>query len=136
MFQTFHCRGKIGESTWYRRMFDHRDAIVKVAWHCLPDDNDVYKIVERLWKEQCGYFHFIALGVPPTDNLCEQSIRHVVIDRKITQGTRSDWGDRWQERMWSVLSTCAQTGRDVLLFLRESVSSLFDKRKTLSLLTK
>ena len=49
----------------------------------------------------------------------------MVIDRKITRGTRSDWGDRWQERIWSVLSTCVQTGRDVLLFLRESVAALF-----------
>ena len=136
MFKTIHCRGKIGEGTWYHRMFDHREAIWKVAWHRLPDDKEAMNLAERLWNERCGYFHFIASGVPPTNNLCEQSIRRVVIDRKITQGTRSDWGDRWQERIWSVLSTCAQTGRDVFLFLRESVSSLFDKRKTLSLLTK
>ena len=52
MFKTIHCRGKIGEGTWYRRMFDHREAIWKVAWHRLPDDNDVYKIAERLWNER------------------------------------------------------------------------------------
>ena len=29
-------------------------------------------------------------GVEPTNNLAEQSIRFVVIDRRITQGTRSE----------------------------------------------
>ena len=98
--------------------------------------NDVHKIAERLRNERAGYFHFIASGVPPTNNLSEQSIRRVVIDRKITQGTRSDWGDRWQERIWSVLSTCAQSGRNVLSFLRESVAALFAKRTFPSLLEK
>jgi len=56
--------------------------------------------------------------------VAEQSIRRVVIDRKITQGTRSDWGNRWQERLWSVLSTCAQTGMNVITFLRDAVDAL------------
>ena len=73
--------------------------ILKVSWQRLPDNKDAINIAERLWNERDGYFHFIVSGVPPTNNLCEQSIRRVVIDRKITQGTRSDWGDRWQERV-------------------------------------
>ena len=136
MFKTLHCRGKIRDVTWFRRMYAHRDRILKVAWQRIPDNKDAINIAERLWNESSGYFHFIVSGVPSTNNLCEQSIRRVVIDRKITQGTRSDWGNRWQERIWSVLSTCAQTGRDVFLFLCESVSSFFDNRKFLSLLTK
>jgi len=134
MFKTLHCRGKIRDVTWFRRMYAHRDMILKVAWQRLPNNKDAINIAERLWNACSGYFHFIVSGVPPTNNLCEQSIRRVVIDRKITQGTRSDWGDRWQERIWSVLSTCAQTGRDVLSFLRESVSSLFAERTFPSLL--
>ena len=26
-------------------------------------------------------------------------------------GTRSDWGNRWWERIWSVLATCEQQGK-------------------------
>ena len=41
-----------------------------------------------------SYFRFITTaGVDPTNNLAEQAIRFVVIDRLITQGTRSERGD-------------------------------------------
>jgi len=136
MFKTIHLRGKILESTWYRRMLDHRDEILRLAWHRLSDNNDAYNIAIRLWNWQCSYFRFIDSDVPPTNNLAEQAIRQVVIDRKITQGTRSDWGNRWQERIWTVLSTCAQTGRNVLSFLRESVSAMLQRTPAPSLLEK
>ena len=90
----------------------------------MPVDNDVANMAERLWNYQDDYFRFIDTGIPPTNNLAEQSIRRVVIDRKITQGTRSDWGNRWQERIWSVLSTCAQNGTNVITFLRDALDAL------------
>ena len=37
--------------------------------------------------------------VDPTNNSAEQAIRFVVIDRHITQGTRSETGRRWSERV-------------------------------------
>jgi len=124
MFSTIHRRGKILDRTWFRRMYCHRDEILKLAWRRRPVDNDVANIAERLWNYQDDYFRFIDSGIPPTNNLAEQSIRRVVIDRKITQGTRSDWGNRWQERIWSVLSTCAQTGTNVITFLRDTLDAL------------
>ena len=136
MFKTIHLRGKISDSTWYRRMLDHRDEILRLAWHRLSDNNDAYNIAVRLWNWQSSYFRFIDSDVPPTNNLAEQAIRQVVIDRKITQGTRSCCGNRWQERIWTVLSTCAQTGRNVLSFLRESVSAMLNKTTAPSLLEK
>ena len=42
--------------------------------------------------------------------------RFVVIDRKITQGTRGQAGRSWCERIWTVLATCAQRGRSAYLF--------------------
>jgi len=42
-----------------------------------------------------AYFRFITTpGIDPTNNLAEQAIRFVVIDRHITQGTRSEKGRR------------------------------------------
>jgi hypothetical protein len=130
MFSTIHRRKEILSWTWIRLMCCHRDEILKVAWRRMPDDNDVANIAERLWNEQASYFRFIDWDIPPTNNLAEQSIRRVVIDRKITQGTRSDWGNRWQERIWSVLSTCAQTGTNVLTFLRNAVGAMLCRTNT------
>ena len=73
-----------------------------------------------------SYFRFITTpGVEPTNNLAEQAIRFVVIDRLITQGTRSERGDRWCERIWTVMATCSQQGRSVFAYLEAAVAAWF-----------
>jgi Transposase and inactivated derivatives len=123
MFSTIHHKDELLERNWLRRMRSHQNAILKVAWGTIPDDNNAINIAERLWNWQEEYFRFIDKNIPPTNNLGEQTIRKVVIDRKVTQGTRSDWGNRWQERFWSVLSTCEQQGTNVMSFLKSCVES-------------
>jgi hypothetical protein len=50
-----------------------------------------------------------------------EKIRFVVIDRKITQGTRGQTGQRWCERIWTLLATCAQQRRSAFEFLYRSI---------------
>ena len=67
---------------------------------------------QRFREHGADYFRFITTpGVEPTNNLAEQAIRFVVIDRLITQGTRSERGHRWNERIWTAIATCTQQGR-------------------------
>ena len=73
-------------------------------------------------------------GVEPTNNLAEQAIRFVVIDRLITQGTRSERGDRWCERIWTVMATCSQQGRSVFAYLEAAVAAWFQGDEAPSLL--
>jgi len=49
----------------------------------------------------------------------------VVIDRRITQETRSEVGRQWCERIWTVMATCAQQSRSVFQFLERVVKSYF-----------
>lgn len=76
----------------------------------------------------------ILLGLEPTNNAAEQAIRHIVIDRRITQGTRSVRGREWCQRIWTTIATCPQHGRDLLTFLGESFRALlitvFESPKT------
>jgi len=58
----------------------------------------------------------------------------VVIDRHITQGTRSDSGHRWSERIWTVVATCATQGKSVYEFLSSSVRAYWAKTEQPSLL--
>jgi hypothetical protein len=44
-------------------------------------------------------------GMDPTNNVAEQAIRFIVIDRLVTQGTRSTKGQRANERLWTVIAT-------------------------------
>ena len=57
-----------------------------------------------------------------------------MIDRLITQGTRSEGGDRWCERIWTAIASCAQQGRGVFDYLREAVEAYFHDEKAPSLL--
>ena len=82
-----------------------------------------------------SYFRFITEpGVEPTNNLAEQAIRFVVIDRQITQGTRSERGDRWCERIWTVMATCSQQGRSVFAYLEAAVAAWFGGEEAPTLL--
>ena len=112
MFSTIHRRDALSERTWRRQMRSHRESVLKMAWGTIPDDKDAINITERLWNGKAEYFRFIDEKIPPTNNLGGQTIREVVIDRKVTQGTRSDWVNRWPKRFWSVLSACEQQGNE------------------------
>ena len=60
-------------------------------------------------------------GVEPTNNAPERAIRQPVLDRRITQGTRSVRGLRWCERAWTVAATCSQQGRSTFRFFRDAL---------------
>jgi transposase len=123
MFSTIRRRDELSMRTWKRRMNKHRKKILKTSQRGVPDNKDAKNISERLLNWQDDYFRFIEHGIPPTNNPGEQTIRKVVIDRKVTQGTRSDAGNRWQERFWSILTTCEQQGRNVMAFLMSCVDT-------------
>jgi len=89
-----------------------------------PDRREARTLADRFRKHGSSYFTFLTSpGVEPTNNLTEQSIRHVVIDRRITQGTRGPVGRRWCERIWTLLATCAQQSRSAFAFLADSVAA-------------
>jgi len=136
MFSTIHLQDIMKEEEWHSQMLSHQESILKAARCRVPVNQDAQNISIRMREYGNDYFRFIDNDIPPTNNLCEQSIRQVVIDRKITQGTRSDWGNRWCERIWSILSTCEQRGKNVMLFLRSSVGSFLQGYSPPSLLNK
>jgi transposase len=49
-----------------------------------------------------------------TNNLAERSIRPFVIRRKISFGTESERGDRFLERMMSIIPMIIKSGKKVL----------------------
>ena len=73
-------------------------------------------------------------GVEPTNNHNEQQLRHSVIDRRITQGTRGEVGQRYHERMWTAIATCKKQNRNFFTFLQESVLAQLQNQPGPSLL--
>jgi transposase len=58
-----------------------------------------------------------AEGVEPTNNVAERALRQAVLWRKGSYGTQSDAGDRFVERLLTVVATCRQQGRSALDYL-------------------
>ncbi len=72
---------------------------------------ELLKLEERL------YLFVKEPGVEPTNNLAEQALRCGVIWRKKCFGSQSDWGERFVERVLSVLSTAQKQGLNFLNYL-------------------
>jgi transposase len=69
--------------------------------------------------EQKNLFTFLRHpGVPPTNNQAEQSLRHMVIFRKICFGTRSQSGIKNHSIIPSLIQTAKRQGVDPRLFLQ------------------
>ncbi len=86
-------------------------------------------------KKAENYFRFLTTpGIEPTNNLTEQAIRHIVIDRHITQGTRGTRGQRWSERVWTMIATCRQQNRSVFHFFCSATDTHFRQLTAPSLL--
>jgi len=62
-------------------------------------------------------------GVPTTNNHAERELRGFVLWRKQTAGTRSERGDRYAERVMTVVHTLRKQGRHVLSFLEDACTN-------------
>jgi len=124
MFRVIHRREEVLPQTFERRLSAARDHVFAAATEDVPASNEAQNMANRFLKHGDSYFRFITTpGIEPTNNLAEQAIRFVVIDRRITQGTRSKSGRDWCERIWTTIATCTQRGLDVFEFLRRSLLS-------------
>jgi transposase len=134
LFDVFHQREQLGEGVWRMRLQAARDEVLRVGL-AGPPTRHGQNMEKRFREHGAAYFTFVTTpGVEPTNNLAEQAIRFVVIDRHITQGTRSDAGRRFCERIWTVIATCVQQGESVYAFLRLAVGNWFEGKPWPSLL--
>ena len=124
LFAVIHRRAQMTAADFQKALETAREQVMTAATTGVPETKLARNLAKRFRENGEAYFRFITTpGVDPTNNLAEQAIRFVVIDRRITQGTRSEKGRRWCERIWTVIATCAQQGRDVFQFLFDSVQA-------------
>jgi transposase len=125
LFGVIHRREELSQAQFDEQMAQARDEVLRHGrfWTVGPEGQ---VLRDRLAAYGEGYFRFITTpGLEPTNNLAEQAIRFVVLDRVVTQGTRSETGNRWCERIWTVMATCAQQGRSVFEYLHKAVVAHF-----------
>ena len=62
-------------------------------------------------------------NVTPTNNSSERSLRHRVIWRELSFGTRSERGNRFVEILLTVIETCPQRKHFVAKFVRNAIET-------------
>lgn len=75
-------------------------------------------------------------GVEPTNNHAELELRDFVLWRKRSFGTRSERGERFAERIMTVVRTARKQSRDVLEFLVRSIKASLDATAAPALLVR
>src|SRR3954453_23395011 len=126
LFELIHRREHFSAKQFQSQLEIARFRVGICATTEVPATKHSRNMAARFEKHGASYFRFMTTpGVEPTNNLAEQAIRFVEIDRLITQGTRSERGDRWCERIWTVIATCTQQGRSVFEYLEAAVGAWF-----------
>ena len=131
LFQLWHARPlgtaaeAAGDRPFRAALIAQGEQVKRVAIERAPDTPAARKLARRFRKHADHYLRFTHVGeLEPTNNAAEQAIRYVVIDRRVTQGTRSQRGREWCQRIWTTIATCRQHGRDLLTFLEQSYRAL------------
>ena len=87
---------------------------------------EAQNLANRFRRHGEAYFEFITTpGVEPTNNIAEQAIRFIVIDRHVTQGTRGVKGRQASERLWTVIATCSLQGRSAFEFIQTALHAFW-----------
>jgi transposase len=126
LFGLIHRRGSMSEAQFLGALEDQGYEVWTQATYRVPPTAEAQNLARRFHQHGREYLRFITTpGVEPTNNLAEQAIRFVVIDRRVTQGSRSLPGRKWLERIWTAIATCTQHGHSVFDFLNQAVQASF-----------
>lgn len=144
MFKVIHNRDSMTPQTFTAALEHAKQEIIATALNNVPsrvnkkgkeEKREAQNMVNRFRLYGKAYFEFITTpGIDPTNNVAEQAIRFVVIDRHVTQGTRSVKGRQSNERLWTVIAICSLQGRSAFNFILESVRAYFHDQPAPSLL--
>jgi transposase len=104
---------------WYARLCD---LITRYHEH----KNEAGQLVRHLLREMDALWVFLLEhGVETTNNRSERALRFAVMWRKRSQGTNSDKGSRWVERILSLKETCRLQARSTYAVLVDAVRCYF-----------
>lgn len=134
LFDTLHRRDELTEKGFHHSMERIKAKFLKQIRR--PPDHKLAQTLAKRFKGQAAenYFRFLTEPIEPTNNGTERQIRPVVIDRRITQGTRGNVGMRWCERIWTAIATCKKQQRNVFDFIHESIIANWSNKECPSLI--
>jgi transposase len=85
--------------------------------------SDTLRLSQRIQRHWDEWFTFLSHPqVKPDNNDAERALRPIVVHRKVSGGSRSDWGAQLVTQMFSFLETMRLQGSDVIAQLCELLS--------------
>jgi transposase len=137
LFATIHHRAEYASEETFRRTLTRWQRAL--AWEVgmeAANTREAGNLANRFYLHFAEYFRFLSEpGIEPTNNLAEQVQRFVAIHRRMTQGTRSERGRQWWERMCTTVATCEQQARSSFTFLCGCVAAWITGQAAPSLTT-
>jgi transposase len=92
-------------------------------------DDEAGALVREVVREMESLWVFLdEAGVEPTNNHTERALRFAVLWRKRSNGTQSDKGNRWVERLLSFRQTCRLRARATFSLLVDIFKSFFKEQ--------
>ena len=144
MFKVIHERDTMSSKRFIEALKAAKSKIMTAGLQDVPSRLDksgkeqkreAQNLANRFRKHGKQYFEFITTpAIDPTNNVAEQAIRFIVIDRHVTQGTRSLNGRKSSERIWTIIATCALQGRSAFNFILQAVNAYFNNDPAPSLM--
>ena len=135
LFRVLHWRARYATAETFQRALERaRDRLRETVLRA-PARREAQNLAERFRQHGSAYLRFVTTpGLEPTNNLAEQALRFVVLDRRVTQGTRSLNGRTARETLWTIAATCRQQGRSLYRYLVEAISAYFAQQSLPSLM--
>lgn len=93
-------------------------------------DDGAGQLARSLLSEMDSLWIFLEEnGVEPTNNRAERALRFGVLWRKRSNGTQSDKGNRWVERILSVKQTCRIKAQPMFPILVDAIGAYFKEQQ-------
>ena len=97
--------------------------LARIQWTCQCNAHEIEPKIRELAREILNDWDAVIAFVydprlPPTNNDPERALRHAVIARRISYGTRTDEGSRFYAAGLSVIETCRKRGLDPWAYAR------------------
>jgi transposase len=114
-----------GKAKWSR--FYTRLMLLLLLFEAAEDDagrlaREVLREIDSLWV------FLDEAGVEPTNNRAERALRFAVLWRKRSNGTQSEKGNRWVERLLSFRQTCRLRKEATFPLLADAVKAYFKEQ--------
>lgn len=119
-------RKEIAESTWRQYGYVKWNYIREILEDLLDDHPSpkVARACKRILKEWDHFMVYLrSRDHPMTNNPAEESLRNLVIARKLCFGSRSSYGRTWRASIQSCIETLRRNGQSILDFLTQAIQA-------------